>query len=138
MIEIRLRRDEDAPRSPTKGSAWIAESTIDGQVYAARSRNGASYELARQLVAAGVPDQPVRLAEYGASGWSTCRSLHAYATRTIAESATRAIGVVKWHPHPNASECDTGPARSAVDPFPGSSVLSGSEGHKIAIPASVE
>jgi hypothetical protein len=53
---------EEATRTPNSACIWVAEATIDGRRYAARSRHGAANELARQLVAARLADRPL-------SGW---------------------------------------------------------------------
>lgn len=101
MIEILLRRDETVPCSPTKGVRWIAEIQIGIRKFSATSRNGASYELARQLVAAGIPDQPIRIRQGGIAGSVAWPSLHKHALRTIAEGAARSIREEKWSPHPD-------------------------------------
>lgn len=76
-----------------RGSLWRAACTIDGLDYHADSRSGASYALARVLVAAGIADQPVRVTSDIRSGTETqrlrgaldYRSLHWMATRIISE-----------------------------------------------------
>jgi hypothetical protein len=80
----------------TRGSAWLATATIDGRVYDARSRSGAPFALARILVAAGIPDQSVRVTRTGAAGDITYRSLHRMAELTIAESSTQPVRLTKW------------------------------------------
>ena len=59
MIHLRQRI---VPRSRTHtGALWEAATEFDGNVYSAASRHGAPQALARVLVAAGVPDQPVEV-----------------------------------------------------------------------------
>src|SRR6516162_2878763 len=59
MICVRQRV---VPRSRTHtGSLWEASTEIDGKLYSAASRHGAPHALARALVAAGIPDQPVEV-----------------------------------------------------------------------------
>jgi hypothetical protein len=59
MIEIR-QRPIPGSRSGT-GSLWEASAEIDGKSYSAVNRHGAPQSLARALVAAGIPDQPVEV-----------------------------------------------------------------------------
>jgi hypothetical protein len=50
------------PRSRTgTGSLWEASTEIGGKTYSAASRHGAPQALARVLLAAGIPDQPVEV-----------------------------------------------------------------------------
>jgi hypothetical protein len=49
----------EATRTPNSACVWIAEVTVEGRTYTARSRHGAANELARQLVAAGLADRPM-------------------------------------------------------------------------------
>jgi hypothetical protein len=80
----------------TRGSAWLATTTIDGRVYDARSRSGAPFALARILVATGIEDQSVSVTRTGAAGDITYRSLHRMAELTIAESSTQPVRLTKW------------------------------------------
>lgn len=95
MIEMILRLD-DASNCGARGKAWVALAIVDGRARSARSHNGASYALARVLVAAGISDQPVRVWRAGIAGYMTWPSLHKMALRTIRETATFPIGEVKW------------------------------------------
>ena len=88
MIEIFQR---PAPESePTKNSevAWRAVATVNGQVYEATSRHGASCALARVLVGAGVEDQPVQVYDKArkALKW---RSLHEMAGFTYGRNGRK-------------------------------------------------
>jgi hypothetical protein len=96
MIEIRQRL---VPRSRTHtGSLWEASTEIGGKPDSATSRHGAPQALARALVAAGIPDQPVEVrsevcvfddsAEIRSEVLRGCiryRSLHAMAKTTFEE-----------------------------------------------------
>ena len=96
MIHLRQRI---VPRSRTHtGALWEAATEFDGNAYSAASRHGAPQALARVLVAAGVPDQPVEvhsevcLFDDGRTirteelkGGIRCSSLHAMAGRTFNE-----------------------------------------------------
>ena len=74
-----------ATRTPKSACVWIAEATVDGRVYIARSRHSAPNELARQLVAAGVADRPMVIHCRGLAGTMTWRSFHAAARWTFSE-----------------------------------------------------
>jgi hypothetical protein len=95
VIVIHQRIDLNS-RTANSGSAWIAETIVDGMTYSARSRNGAPLSLARKLIAAGVEDQPVRVFSDGTAGYMTYPSLAKMAGRTIAESAKRPVRSEKW------------------------------------------
>lgn len=94
MLTIDLAIEPDS--RTTRGSAWLA--TIDG--YSARSRSGASFALARTLVDAGLPDQPVRVTQAGIAGYVTYRSLHRMAGLTIAEGGSQPVHLAKWREMP--------------------------------------
>jgi hypothetical protein len=99
-ITIVLHRDR--PRAPRKGAWWRAVAIIDGLTYQARSRSGAAYELARQLVAAGVPDQPAVVHQPNVAGFLRFISLHRMATRSLEENATTPVRDRRWSPPPDA------------------------------------
>ena len=69
---------------------------IDGIPYSARSRSGASNELARVLVAAGIPDQPMAAVQKGLKGELTYRSFHEAAKCTYQETETMPLRRVPW------------------------------------------
>lgn len=98
MIEVRQYPDLSRPVG-SRGRAWIAEATVDGVPYTVRSYTGASYALARALIAAGVADQPMSITVDGLPGVRTQRSIAGMAQWAIAESSTVSIRRVRWHPH---------------------------------------
>jgi hypothetical protein len=83
-------------RTPNRDSIWCAATTVDGQHYEADSRNGAPNELARSPVAAGMPDQPVRITHEGLRGDYSSGWLHEMAQWTYS-----AVGRVRWAPGPD-------------------------------------
>jgi hypothetical protein len=83
-VTIRQHPLEDS-RTSENSCAWIAETEIAGQRFEARSRRGAPQELARALVAAGIPDQPVQVENAGLRGAMHYRSLHSMAGGTFTE-----------------------------------------------------
>jgi hypothetical protein len=54
------------------------------------------HALARQLVAAGIPDAPMAAAHRGLRGETTYRSFHEMALWTYEETATRPLHRVRW------------------------------------------
>lgn len=95
MICADLRPIEDT-RTPNKGCAYEAACEISGVAYRARSRYGASYELARVLVAAGIADAPMAVRQPGLKGEMIYRSFHAAAAWMIAETAGLGPHRVRW------------------------------------------
>ena len=55
VIKVHCRALPDT-RTANSAAAWLAECEVDGRPFEARSRRGAPNALARELVAAGVPD----------------------------------------------------------------------------------
>jgi len=76
---------DETTRTPNSACAWVAEATVDGRTYTARSRHGSPNELARQLVDAELPDRPMLIHYGGCTGAMTYRSFHAAATWTFRE-----------------------------------------------------
>src|SRR5579875_2442513 len=68
MLVIEQRALE-ATRTPENSCAWLATCAIGGRRFEARSRRGAPAALARLLVAAAIPDQPVELHALAAMTW---------------------------------------------------------------------
>jgi hypothetical protein len=95
MITIHQHPIEDS-RTPGEACKWLATATVDGAPYEARSRYGAPHELARQLVAAGIEDQPVQVITGGLAGQMTYRSLHKMAGRTLEENRTTPLREAGW------------------------------------------
>jgi hypothetical protein len=75
----------------------MATTTYNGLLYVTASANGATMALARQLVAAGCPDQPweARNAEGQRTVYGS--SLHALARTTISKDGR----FVRWQPRPD-------------------------------------
>jgi|KBSMisStandDraft_5_1062788.scaffolds.fasta_scaffold01171_4 hypothetical protein len=98
MIRVDQRPDET--RRTGRGCPWIAECDVDGQHHEAASRSGAPLALARVLVAAGIPDQRVRVYSQGFVGCMRYPSLYRMAGLTIEESASKPVHPASWSPHP--------------------------------------
>jgi hypothetical protein len=81
-------------RTRERGSKWLATCQIDGREYSAESRSGAPYALARVLINAGIPDQPVMVIIEGHKmGYQSLQWMAEHAT---AESATQSIHLARW------------------------------------------
>ncbi len=85
-----------------RGGLWKAECTVGGQHYEATSRHSAPHELARKLLAAGVPDEPMTIETDGLKGTASCASFYAMARYTYREG-DRVLARVKWKPPPAAA-----------------------------------
>lgn len=96
-MTIVITQRADAPsRSADNSCAYDADTEIGGIAYSARSRRGASNELARQLVAAGIPDQPVIVRTFGLTGEIGYRSLHRLAAWSYSEGRTTRLQRARW------------------------------------------
>lgn len=80
---------------------YEAECEVEGRRYSARSRHGAPNQLARVLVSAGVPDQPLEVRQTGIKRGLSYRSLHELARWTYEESAMVPLRRVRWKPAPD-------------------------------------
>jgi hypothetical protein len=70
---------------------WVASCEVDGRTFEARSRRDAPRELARVLLAAGIPDRPLRISYAGVKGARRYSSFHAEAASTTVESASTPV-----------------------------------------------
>ena len=78
-------------RTPHNPCYWIATCTVDGCTFEARSRRDAPRELARVLLAASIPDRPMRISYAGTKGTRRYASFHAEAAWTTVESASTPV-----------------------------------------------
>jgi hypothetical protein len=90
------QRADEASRTADNSCAYDAETEIGGVVYKARSRRGAPNELARQLVSAGIADQPVIVRTFGLTGEIAYRSLHGMAAWSYSEGRTTRLQRARW------------------------------------------
>jgi hypothetical protein len=97
MIRV-YQHPEANTQSAKKGCSWVAEAIVNGISYSARSRHGAPQELARTLVAAGIPDAPMQVTTAGLRGETTYRSFYAAADRTIEENAKTPLRSRRYRP----------------------------------------
>jgi|SRR5215813_9469217 len=96
MSAIIILHPAEPSRSKERPCFYDAETVVDGVRYVARARHGASYDLARKLVAAGIADQPVEIRQEGLRGGITFRSLYRMAERTVTEGSSRPLHSQRW------------------------------------------
>ena len=92
---------DETTRTLNGPCVWIAEGTVDGRRFRARSRHGAPNALARQLLAAGLADRPMVIRYRGLAGAMTHRSFRAAAKWTYTEGASTPVKRVpyrEWKP----------------------------------------
>jgi hypothetical protein len=111
MILMHQWPDEPT-RTPNDICYHEAETFIEDRRYSARSRRGAPFALARILLVAGIPDQPVQVTNKGVRGHMSYRSLHRMAELTIVENARRPVGLGRYQEWPGA--CHGEPVLSRV------------------------
>jgi len=106
-------------RTPNGVCHWVAETTLqDGRFFFVRSRHGAPNKLARQLVAAGIPDQPMEACDRR-SGLKalTYRSFHAAAKWTYTEGAATLLQRVRYQEFHGLPESDAASVPGRGDPM---------------------
>jgi hypothetical protein len=83
-------------RTPSKSCKWLGEAIVNGRIYAATSRLAPANDIARQLVADGVPDTPMQIYSAGLKGCLTWPSFRLAALFTYEETATKQVRMVRW------------------------------------------
>jgi hypothetical protein len=68
-------------RSASKACRWVAEAIVGGRTYTATSRMAPANDIARQLVADGVPDGSMQVYTAGLKGCLVWRSFYSAAER---------------------------------------------------------
>ena len=81
------QRPLEATRSANKSCKWVAEAIVKGRTYTAISRMAAANDIARQLVADGIPDEPMQVYTAGLKGCLVWPSFHRAAERNIEENS---------------------------------------------------
>src|ERR1700722_11311837 len=95
MIRVTMK-EEPGTTTPDNSHMFVAETEINGHLYAARSRRGASCSLARKLVEAGIADQPMSVCSEDGSEMFRWRSFHKAAENTYGESAKMPLRMGKY------------------------------------------
>ena len=68
MTVIVHQRPLEETRTPGKSCKWVAEAIVNGRTYTAISRMAPANDIARQLVADGVPDAAMQVYTVGLKG----------------------------------------------------------------------
>ena len=90
------QRPFEQTRSSDKSCKWVAEAIANGRTYTATSRVAPANDIARQLVADGVPDAPMQVYSEGLKGCLVWRSFFRAAGFTIEEGAATPVRMVRW------------------------------------------
>jgi hypothetical protein len=88
--------------TPERSSTWRCSCEWNGRTFEPTSRRGASYSLCRELVAAGCPDQAMRVIDHAGKLQFVLRSVHAAAGRTVTEGVSTRIREVPYQAHMRA------------------------------------
>jgi hypothetical protein len=83
-------------RTPGKSCKWLGDAIVNGRTDTANSRMAPTNDIARQLVADGVPDAPMHIYTAGMKGCLTWPSFHRAALFAYEETATKPAHVVRW------------------------------------------
>src|SRR5499425_1086806 len=117
MTIIVHQRPLAATRSANKSCKWVAEAIVNGRTYTATSRMAPANDIARQLVADGVPDAPMHVYTAGLKGALVWRSFHRAAGYTFKENAKTPVKRVRWEaPEHAAQRYRAGPKQGVKAP----------------------
>jgi hypothetical protein len=75
------QRPLEKTRTPSKSCKWVGEAIVNGRAYTATSRMAPANDIARQLVADGLPDAPMQV--YSAGLKRCLPGLHSVAPRSL-------------------------------------------------------
>ena len=90
------QRPLERTHSSNKSCKWVAEAIVNGKTYTPTSRMAPANDIARQLVADGVPDASMHVYTAGLKGCLVWRSFHKAAGYTVEETATKPVHMVRW------------------------------------------
>ena len=96
MTIVVHQRPIQKTRTPSKSCKWLGEAIVNGRTYMATSRMAPANEIARQLVADGVPDAPMQIYSAGLKGCLRWPSFRLAALFTYEETATKQVRMVGW------------------------------------------
>src|ERR1043166_9665862 len=80
------QRPLEGTHTANKSCKWVAEAIVNGPTYTATSRMAPANDIARQLVADGVPDAPMQVYTEGLKGCLVWRSFYSAAGYTFEEN----------------------------------------------------
>ena len=96
MTIVVHQRPLEETRTANKSCKWVAEAIVNGKTYTAVSRMAPANDVARQLVADGIPDAPMQVYTEGLKGCLVSRSFYRAAGYTFRESATKPVHQARW------------------------------------------
>src|SRR5437763_15037596 len=96
MTLIVHQRPLEETRTPGKSCKWLGEAIVNGRTYTASSRMAPANDIARQLVADGVPDAPMQVYTVGLKGCLSWYSFYRATGYTVEESATKPAHRARW------------------------------------------
>src|SRR5262249_22154453 len=89
-------RPLEETRTANKSCKWVAETIVNSRTYTATSRMAPANDIARQLVADGVPDAPMHVYTADLKGRMVWRSFYRAAEFTYEEAVTKPVHMVRW------------------------------------------
>ena len=104
MSVIVHQRPLEVTGTASKSCKWVAEAIVNGRTYTTTSRMAPANEIARQLVADGVPDAPMQVYMAGLKGCLIWRSFHKAAGYTFKENAQTPVKRVRWEAPEDATQ----------------------------------
>jgi len=104
MSVIVHQRPLEVTGTASKSCKWVAEAIVNGRTYTATSRMAPANEIARQLVADGVPDAPMQVYTAGLKGCLVRRSFHKAAGHTSKENAQTPVKRIRWEAPEDAAQ----------------------------------
>jgi hypothetical protein len=118
------QRPLEGTRTANRSCKWLGEAIVNGRTYTATSRMAPANDIARQLVADGVPDAPLQVYTEGMKGCMVWRSFHSAAGYTFEENDR--APVKRRRPRPSRGEqgVPTGP-KQGVNAPPGTLIAPG-------------
>src|SRR5215472_7466185 len=96
MTIIVHQRPLETTRSANKSCKWVAEAIVNGRTYTATSRMAPENDIARLLLADGVPDAPMQVYTAGLKGCLTWPSFFKAAGFCFEESASTPARMARW------------------------------------------
>ena len=111
------QRPLESTRTANKSCKWVAEVIVNGRTYTTTSRMAPANDIARQLVADGVPDASMHVYTAGLKDCLVWRSFHKAAGYTFKENAQTPVKRVRWEaPEDAAQRYRAGPRQGVNAP----------------------
>lgn len=117
------QRPVETTRGANTSCRWVAEAIVNGRTYTAISRMAAANDIARALVADGVPDAPMHVYTAGLKGSLTWLSFHGAAERTIEENSSTPVHGRRYRLPALLKQGVNAPAGTPVAPEPSAAVV---------------